>query len=139
MKAAYLFLLMLTLPFLLVIGARPRESPVVFDLEACEVRLSPLAKTARFQGAVGFTITTGKQGSPALVDLWPSQGLARFLDVDHFKGCAGRWVLQPSTRYAVLVTFGTTSEIRSKWSVSLFVPGGPTIRLRQPRRSATCG
>jgi len=115
-------------------GGVPQPGSEILELEACEIRLSDFGRKARFQGPVFFAVTTLESGEPSSIELLPDQQLAVFLDVDHLKSCLSTWRLSSETQYKVIVSFGSTAEMFGKWSVSLLVPDGPTIRLRQPKR-----
>ncbi|MCZ7650540.1 MAG: hypothetical protein M5U13_04980 [Thermoanaerobaculia bacterium] len=117
------------------LGAEPLPRSQVLELEACEIRLSDLGRRARFQGSVLFEVSTLESGAPSSIELLPDQRLAVFLDVDHLKSCLSSWRLASDSQYKITASFGTTAEMSGKWSVSLLVPDGPTIRLRQPKRA----
>jgi hypothetical protein len=115
-------------------GVVPRSGSQILELEACEIRLSDLGRRARFQGSVFFEVSTLEGGEPSSLELLPDQQLADFLDVGRLKACLSTWRLASETHYKVMVSFGTSAEMWGKWSVSLLVPDGPTIRLRQLER-----
>jgi len=87
---------------------RQRGVPIVY-LEACRVETTPLSRAADAQGRLAtYQLTVGQDGAPAkLVRTGDPANLVRFVRIEQFESCLGRWRFGTAGNYTITVFGGT--------------------------------
>jgi hypothetical protein len=107
------------------------------EIEACALTLTDLGSHARFADSAVFALESKADGGmPSVVVERPPRSGWQFLSLSEVKGCLTRWRVPPRSQYKVVLQFGTTEELLSRWAISVTSGGRELTRVILPRGRA---
>ena len=111
--------------------AQSTNKPATKEITVCRVALTPTGRQARFHFNYLYSLETTAHGTPPKVVLLDKEKHPPFVREDLIVACLRNWRLEPSGKYSVIFSVGTTGDPNS---ISIIEPGSSsTIRLVLPR------